>query len=76
MTEKIQEARNAVVEAVEAYSDNYEFRGEDGDGRDGFYTPTEDERLLIEDAIAGLLLDAVFLEIFNAWQDLARKEKQ
>ena len=75
MTEK-QEAINAVIEAVKVYSGEYEFRGEDEDGRDGSYTPTEDERLLIHDAIAGLLLDEVFLEIFNTWQDLVRKEKQ
>lgn len=35
------------------YVADYEYRGEDGEGRDACYTPNEREQLLIEDAILG-----------------------
>lgn len=73
MSDKIPEACSAVTEAVDEFMNDYEMRGEDAEGREGFYTPTESERLLIADAIAGLLGDDVFIEIFNNWQDLVRK---
>jgi len=45
----------AVGRLVSEYVEGYEMRG------DGDYTPTESERLLIEDAIHGLLADDEFL---------------
>ena len=69
----IEEASKAVAEAVDEFLNDYEMRGEDEKGREGTYTPTEAERHLIADAIAGLLGDDVFVDIFNSWQDLVRK---
>jgi len=69
----IQEACDAITEAVAEFIQDYEVRGEDEDGRDGSYTPTDVERVFITEAVEGLLGDDVFIEIFNAWQDLVRK---
>jgi hypothetical protein len=43
---------------IDEYLENYEMRGEDEDGRDGCYTPSETERFVIKDAIMGLLAEA------------------
>lgn len=53
--------RNAdkVNGALQEYLLGYEFRGDGGD-----HTPTEAERLLIEDAIQGLLVDEDFIQAF------------
>lgn len=40
-------------EVLRDYVDDYEYLGEDADGRDGCYRPNERERILIEDAIRG-----------------------
>ncbi len=42
---------------IDEYLEDYEMRGNDEDGRDACHTPTEGERLLIKDAIMGLLAD-------------------
>lgn len=52
---------DAVYKAISAYVADYDFRGDDGD-----HTPTEGERILIEDAIMGLLADDDFLSAFKA----------
>lgn len=52
-------ARAEVV--LQDYVADYEMRGEDPDGRDAIYTPTDGERLLIIDAIRGLLAEPEFI---------------
>jgi hypothetical protein len=39
-----------ISDAVREYVNQYEFRGDEGD-----YTPTEAERVMLEDAICGFL---------------------
>lgn len=53
------EGSKTVNDHIQTYIEDYEFRGDSGD-----HTPTEDERVLIADAIAGLLADDVFLKAF------------
>jgi hypothetical protein len=51
----------AMTEAmVDDYLEDYEMVGEDEDGRDACYSPTEDERALIKDAVMGLLAAAEY----------------
>lgn len=59
-------ARAEVV--MQDYVADYEMRGEDPDGRDAIYTPTEGERLLIIDAIRGLLDEPEFIAALSASQ--------
>jgi hypothetical protein len=44
-------------QVIDAYVDDYEMVGEAEDGRDACYQPTEQERIVIKDAIMGLLAD-------------------
>lgn len=46
---------------IDDYIDEYELRGEDDEGRDGVYSPTESERYMIKDAIYGLLAEPEFI---------------
>ena len=49
----------AMTEAmVDEYLEDYEMVGEDAEGCDACYTPSEDERALIKDAVMGLLAEA------------------
>lgn len=43
---------------IDAYLEDYEMRGEAGDGRDACYTPTESDRALLKDFVMGLLAEA------------------
>lgn len=52
-----------VQDAVKEYLNGYEFRGDEA-----CHTPTEDERLLIEDCVQGLLADDDFLNAMREWQ--------
>lgn len=47
------EARGVVDAAIVEFVEGYEFCGEDSQGREGYYTPNERERMLIEDALRG-----------------------
>jgi hypothetical protein len=47
------EAPVAYEDALKEYVEDYEMIGETEDGRDASYTPTQRERILIEDAIRG-----------------------
>lgn len=47
----------AIDAAIREYVDDYELIGEDETGADACYTPTQSERVLIRDAINGLLAD-------------------
>lgn len=51
----------AIDAAIRQYLDDYELIGEDDDGADACYTPTQRERVLIHDAINGLLADEHFM---------------
>lgn len=52
-------AWRAMTEAmVDEYLEDYEMVGEDADGRDACYQPTEGERALIKDAVMGLFAAA------------------
>lgn len=51
---------------VASYVADYEMLGETADGRDACHTPSEDERALIMDAIAGLLAESDFLAMLDA----------
>lgn len=53
---------------IEEYCAGYEWDA----GEDGYHNPSDQERMLIEDAINGLLADDQFLLTFNAWQDKVR----
>lgn len=68
-------ALKALDVAIDEHVEGYEMYGEGDAGREGTYTPTEYERLLIEDAIQGLLADEAFVETFNTWQDQVRKAR-
>jgi len=74
MSQELRTAADAVDFHVEEYVEGYEFYGEDEQGREGSYAPTKTERMLIADAIHGLLADDGFVSRFNHWQDLARAE--
>lgn len=50
-----------VGQIVDEYVQEYELRGEDEEGRDGVYSPTETERYMIADAIYGLLAEPEFI---------------
>ncbi len=57
------------LERIEAgFVESYEF----DDGNGGCYRPTEKERVLIADAIAGLMADEDWLAAFDAWRDAVR----
>lgn len=55
-------------QVMQDYVADYEMRGEDQDGRDAIYTPTEGERLLIIDAIRGLLGEPEFIAALSGSQ--------
>lgn len=64
--------RRALLEANDFIVDKYVEAFEWDAGEDGYHVPTEGERILIGDAIAGLLADDGFVRTFNAWQDEVR----
>jgi hypothetical protein len=68
----IREALEFLDEVVNDYIDDYELRGEDEDGRDVCYTPTEVELGMISDAIHGLLAEVTFVSAFVQWQEKIR----
>jgi hypothetical protein len=47
-------------QVIDAYLEDYEMVGEAEDGRDACYQPNENERILIKDAILGLLSDSAW----------------
>lgn len=49
---------------IKEYIDEYEFRADEGD-----YSPTEHERLIIYDAIQGLLIDNKFIKKWTKWRE-------
>jgi len=51
--------------SIHAFVEDYEMVGEDEGGRDGCYTPNENERALITDAIMGLLSDDDFIAAYT-----------
>lgn len=56
----------AIQKIVDAYVADYEF--ENGEG--GYHEPSEEERTLISDAIAGLHADDEFVKAWDAWRAL------
>lgn len=57
----------ALEAMVKEYVDGYELRDcESADGRIGDYTPNERERMLILDAIQGLIADEEFIALVKA----------
>lgn len=50
-------AADAIERVIDDYIEDYEMVGEAPDGRDACHVPTEGERILIKDAILGLLGD-------------------
>lgn len=58
-------AAHDIEERLADYLDGYQF-----DGDEGSHTPTPDEKLLIEDAINGLLADEAFLFALVKWRNL------
>ena len=59
----------ALSESVNSYAANYEFRGDSGD-----YTPTDGERVMIEDAIEGFLSNFLSALEPAAARELAMEE--
>lgn len=57
--------REAFESAIDEFIEDYEMRGESDDSRDACYAPTEGERILIKDAIMGLLSDDAFCAAWN-----------
>jgi hypothetical protein len=55
-------------QVVQDYVADYEMRGEDSLGQDASYIPTERERVLIVDAIHGLLAEPAFIVALAASQ--------
>lgn len=53
-----------VEQLADQFVDGYEFDGGDG----GVYTPNEHERMLIGDAVAGLISDAEILGAIRDWR--------
>lgn len=70
--DNLKESRFAALEAVEKIETDYIRDYEWTDGESGFHIPTETERLLIEDAIAGLHADERFVAAWDAWRALCR----
>ena len=55
---KVEPAHPTDLEKViDDYIEYYEMHGESEDGRDAIYTPTENDKALLKDAILGLLVD-------------------
>lgn len=55
---KVEPAHPTDLEKViDDYIEDYEMVGESEDGRDAIYTPTENDKALLKDAILGLLVD-------------------
>lgn len=57
---------NALEKRVDEYLQGYELCGDAGN-----YTPNSTERLLITDAVNGLLTDDEFIKLFEAWRHVA-----
>ena len=76
MNDETRAALETVDEAMKKYLDEYELVGEDARGREGTYTPTDHERMLIQDALDGLFAEEDFLAKFNHWQDLVRARRK
>ncbi|CDN87363.1 hypothetical protein BN948_01785 [Hydrogenophaga intermedia] len=57
---------NALEKRVDEYLQGYELCGDAGN-----YTPNDTERLLITDAVNGLLTDDEFIKLFEAWRNVA-----
>ena len=55
-------------QVMEDYVADYEMHGEDSLGQDAIYIPTERERMLIVDAIHGLLAEPEFVAALSASQ--------
>ena len=56
----------AVEGRISEFVGEYEMLGEDGQGRDGCYTPNEHERALILDAMHGLLADDELITLLRS----------
>jgi hypothetical protein len=54
-----------IHEAIDLYLEDYELRGEDENGAEGCYTPTDMDRYMISDAINGLFSDDEFMALFD-----------
>ncbi|WP_336235708.1 hypothetical protein [Achromobacter dolens] len=54
---------------IDDYIQEYELRGEDDEGRDGVYSPTDTERYMIVDAIYGLLAETEFIAAIAGMQN-------
>ena len=66
------EVLRPLLEANEAVMEKFVAEFEWDAGEDGYHNPTDEERILIGDAIAGLHADDDFVRTFNAWQDAVR----
>lgn len=63
--ERRQAEWGALSKVLDEYTDYYELRGEDESGRDGIYSPSDQERLMLRDYIEGLLADETFIATFS-----------
>ncbi len=66
---KIKEACDKNDLAIDEYIGGYTLEADEGS-----YTPTENESILIADAIYGLLADEEFIETFIKWQRLIKEK--
>lgn len=62
-------AASLMEDHLNTYLADYEFNNDDG----GCHTPNETERLLIDDAVHGLLADEGFLDALVAWRLLVKQ---
>lgn len=66
MTDKSKINWPAVEKFIDEYANSYEMIGEDDEGREGTYNPSEGEIYMISDAIRGLLDDDEFLALLSS----------
>lgn len=79
MSTEIQQDCERLLDAVSAakneYLSDYEMVVENEEGAEGYYKPTDREKMLIKDAIDGLLADEDFVVAYDAWREAVRNYK-
>ena len=64
---KIKERVNQLQKLVDDYVEDFETIAEDDEGHEGYYQPNDLERMLINDAIHGLIEDDDFIDAVVAY---------
>lgn len=65
-------ALEEMEEMIREYVEGYTLEGEDG----ASYTPSDTDRILIQDAIDGLIAEAEFVERFEQWRKVCQETRE